>query len=53
MRFKSPNLYTKFPQPIAVDNELQPTLLAGSLSIFMYVAPARLFKQQVTLMKSA
>ena len=28
------------PQPVAADNELQPNLLAGTQSIFMYMATA-------------
>lgn len=41
------------PRPVAADKELQPTLLAGTRSIFLHVTPAQLFKQQVTLLKNA
>ena len=46
-------IHKNVPQPVPVDNELQPTLLAVNRSIFMHVTPAQLFKQQVTLMKNA
>jgi hypothetical protein len=46
-------IYKNVPQLAAVDNELQPTLLAGNRSIFVHVTPAQLFKQPVTLMKNA
>jgi len=45
-------IHKKVPQPVAVDNELQPTLLVETRLIFMHVTPAQLFKQQVTLMKN-
>jgi hypothetical protein len=46
-------LHKNFSRPVAADNKLQPTLLAETRSIFMFVELAQLFKQQVTLMKNA